>query len=492
MWVNASVALKERGVYAASTPISALRSKLRLERHEHSAFPLSIMMWAILFIFALAALVALHLWWRSKLRAEQSLAARRLAELREETERTTTQSNLQRETVFDNMAEGLVLLDEDGRIQLANPAFSRLLGVSHDVRGRSLLEAARLPELAELFKKSDALVYAQGAATPTTAERFPLSPAEGERAGVRGNRGDSGTAEMRPGEPGRASAAEMVHAALELRVPGFTERWLEINASAVSNRNNGHWTVVVFHDVTRLKKAERTRQEFVANVSHELRTPLSLIKGCAETLIDGAKSDPNMAPKFLRTIDRNADRLRLLVEDLLVISELESGRIKLNLQPVPLRPAAEKVVTDFAARAQTRQIRLVNEVSIVLAHADPNRVEQVLGNLVDNAIKYGRPGGAVVIGTRESRAAAPPASGGQPQIEVFVRDDGPGLPPEARDRVFERFYRVDKARSREQGGTGLGLAIVKHIVQSHGGKVWVQSELGHGATFSFTLPLASL
>ncbi|PWU20373.1 MAG: PAS domain-containing sensor histidine kinase [Verrucomicrobia bacterium] len=417
-------------------------------------------MWLILAILALGALLAVHLWWRSRFRQEQASAARRLAELREQTERNAIQSNLQRETVFNNMAEGLVLLDEDGHIQLANPAFSSLFGLSQEVRGRSLLEAARLPELAELLKNAHESSH----------------------------------------EPSRNNGGDVGHAALELRVPGFTERWLEINASAVSNRSAGNWTVVVFHDVTRLKKAERTRQEFVANVSHELRTPLSLIKGCAETLIDGAKNDPNVAPKFLRTIDRNADRLRLLVEDLLIISELESGRIRLNLQPVPLRPSAEKVISDYASRAKTRQIRLVNEVGVLLAHADPNRVEQVLGNLVDNAIKYGRIGGTVVIGTRESRIDVPrapneqrasPTSEPSPQIEVYVRDDGPGLPPQALDRVFERFYRVDKARSREQGGTGLGLAIVKHIVQSHGGKVSVKSDLGHGATFSFTLPLYS-
>jgi two-component system phosphate regulon sensor histidine kinase PhoR len=158
---------------------------------------------------------------------------------------------------------------------------------------------------------------------------------------------------------------------------------------------------------------------------------------------------------------------------------LESGRVKLNLQSVPLKELTEKVVVDFKSRADAREMLLSNEVPELSARADADRVEQVLCNLIDNAIKYGRTQGKVIVSARPIPGA---------QVEVSVRDDGPGIPPESLERVFERFYRVDKARSREQGGTGLGLSIVKHIVQNHGGRAWVKSELGHGAIFNFTLP----
>ena len=266
----------------------------------------------------------------------------------------------------------------------------------------------------------------------------------------------------------------------ELKLPPPNERWLQVNGAAIFNGDGRrHGTILVFHDLARLKKLERTREEFVANVSHELRTPLSLITGYVETLLDGAKDSPEVAVRFLQTIERNAERLKLLIEDLLVISELESGRVKLSPQAVALRPAVEKVFEDFKSRAADKGARFANLTPELSVRADPDRLEQVLGNLVDNAIKYGRAGGTVSVGGRL-------VEGGQ--VEMFVQDDGPGIPPEALERVFERFYRVDKARSREQGGTGLGLSIVKHIVQSQGGRVWANSELGHGASFHFTLP----
>jgi len=263
-------------------------------------------------------------------------------------------------------------------------------------------------------------------------------------------------------------------------LPSEPEQWLQLNVAAITSVDRRRLgTILVFHELTRMKQLERIRQEFVANVSHELRTPLSHVKGYVETLLSGAKDDPAVTTRFLQTIERNAGRLQLLIEDLLTISELESGRVKLNFQTLSLRKIAYKLCEDFKTRAAARTITLVNEVPEFLVRADASRVEQVLSNLLDNAIKYGRPGERVTLGARASGAT---------EVEVFVQDDGPGLPPEALERVFERFYRVDKARSREQGGTGLGLAIVKHIVQSHGGRVWAQSEPGRGATFFFTLP----
>ena len=266
----------------------------------------------------------------------------------------------------------------------------------------------------------------------------------------------------------------------ELKLPELSGRWLRVNAAVISNSaGEREGTILVFHDVTRLKQLERTREDFVANVSHELRTPLSLIKGYVETLLDGARNDPAIAERFLKIIERNTQRLDLLIQDLLTISALESGRMKLNLQPVELRPLVEKIFSDLHSHAESRGVKLIIDLPELTAQADAHRLEQVLANLVDNAIKYGRAQGIVIVGGR---------NGDDGDLEISVQDDGPGIPPEALDRVFERFYRVDKARSRDQGGTGLGLSIVKHIIQNHGGKVWAKSEPGKGTIFFFTLP----
>lgn len=385
--------------------------------------------WPILTILLLATLAALHFWWRRKLARMTDTLRAEITELKNEQHRRAAELRNQQETLFDSMAEGLVLLDENGRIQLANRAFEKLFGVNGSVRGKTIMEALRLHDLAALVERL---------------------PAEGKILEE------------------------------EMRLPGLDERWIEVNAVALPH-GDGRLprAILVVHDLTRIKKLERTREEFVANVSHELRTPLSLIKGYAETLLGGAKDNPEVAAKFLHTIDRNAERLKLLIEDLLTISELESGRVRLNLQRVSLRALVEKVFTDFRSRADAKKVTLLNESPDLAARADAGRLDQVLCNLVENAIKYGRVEGHVTVGARPQ---------GDDQLEIFVRDDGPGIPSDAIARVFERFYRVDKARSREQGGTGLGLAIVKHIVLSHGGTVWAESDLGKGATFFFTIP----
>jgi two-component system phosphate regulon sensor histidine kinase PhoR len=270
---------------------------------------------------------------------------------------------------------------------------------------------------------------------------------------------------------------------VELELPGVNGGWLQFNAAAMLDREGTQrGSILVFHDLTRLRQLENTRQEFVANVSHELRTPLSLIKGFVETLLDGAKDDPELAGRFLRTIEKHTDRLTYLIEDLLTISRLESGQIVMNLHEVELRQEAAKVIEDLQARATGKSARLQNEVPAELtARADTDRLQQVLFNLIENAIKYGRTEGTVVIGGKRDEAG---------KVELWVQDNGPGIPADAKERVFERFYRVDRARSRETGGTGLGLSIVKHIVQAHGGEVWLKSELGQGATFYFTLPVS--
>ena len=221
----------------------------------------------------------------------------------------------------------------------------------------------------------------------------------------------------------------------------------------------------------------------MANVSHELRTPLSLIKSATETLLEGAKDDAAALSRFLQIIDKHANRLALLIDDLLLLSTLDSGGLRMNKQPVPLRDTVQDAIDDLQPRAHARDVTLVNAVpGSLLGLVDNDRMRQVISNLLDNAIKYGRAGGRAAI---EGRVLP------NGRIEIMVVDDGPGIPKESQERIFERFYRVDKARSREQGGTGLGLAIVKHVVQAHGGDVRLESEPGTGAAFIVTLPAAT-
>jgi len=371
--------------------------------------------------------------WRAR-RATADLARQLERERAEKAALTARQEQLaaeaqaQRATLIHSMGEGVLILDHHGRIQMFNQAFARLFQVRDDALGRSVLEALRSHELDELVRRTR--------------------------------------------ESGRVFGAE-----LELRGP--EPRSLQINAAGLGP-GSAQGMILVFHDLTRLRQLENLRKDFVANVSHELRTPLSLIKGCVETLLDGTGDDPEQARRFLQIIARHTNRLTCLIEDLLTLSRLESGTALLSPSPTDLRALGDRTAEDLAARAAERGTRPENEVPAGLtASADAERVLQVLFNLVDNAIKYGRPQGRVVIGGRAVD---------EEFVELWVRDDGPGLPREALGRVFERFYRVDRNRSREQGGTGLGLAIVKHIVQSHGGEVRVESEPGQGATFYFTLP----
>jgi two-component system phosphate regulon sensor histidine kinase PhoR len=389
------------------------------------------MTWLVLFILALIAAIALHFWWRKKFRRQQLQVQFDIEDFQRRQKQTTIEGQAQQQVLFNSMLEGLLLLDRNRRIYLANRAFKNLFGIKTELRGKTVMEALRVHELAELVERAE-------------TEKQVLD--------------------------------------YELKLPDLSERWLQVNAAVISNSTGEReGTILVFHDLTRLKQLERTREEFVANVSHELRTPLSLIKGYVETLLDGARSNPEVAERFLKIIERNTQRLDLLIQDLLTISALESERIKLNLQPVELRSLVEKIFSDLKPPATNKNVELFNQLPELTATADVNRLEQVLANLVDNAIKYGRAQGHVTVGGKKLDDG---------KLEIFVQDDGPGIPAESLDRVFERFYRVDKARSRDQGGTGLGLSIVKHIVQAHGGEVWVKSELGKGATFFFTLPAA--
>lgn len=369
---------------------------------------------------------------RETLSQEEQRRLRELDAQREKFETTQRAERARVEAMLDAMIEGLVVVDANRHLVLANRAAEGMFGFSRMMAGGTTLETLRHHEVAAI-------------ATRATTATQPIE--------------------------------------LELRLDRPPARVLQISAVALHDRT-GTTTgaVLVFHDVTRLRQLESIRQDFVANVSHELRTPLSLIKTAAETLIDGGKDDPAVTARFLEIIDKHANRLTRLLDDLLLLSRLDSGRVELQLEPLPLRNAVQETFDDAEMIARSREVVLVNEVpEALVARADPMRIREVLGNLVENAIKYGRLKGHVGVSARR-------LGGGR--IEVAVRDDGPGIPAEALQRVFERFYRVDKARSREQGGTGLGLSIVKNVVQAHGGDVRVESEPGHGATFYFTLPAA--
>ena len=355
-----------------------------------------------------------------------------LAQERSSRAESQAAENARQQALFENMLEGVLLLDASGRVQFTNTACRRFFDLEADVRGRTLLEAFRCNDLSAMAAEA--------------------------------------------GKAGRVNGKE-----LELE-GGSEARLLQVNAVAlVGPEGRADGVLMVLHDATRLRQLERTRREFVANVSHELRTPLSLIKGSVETLLDGAVSQPAIASKFLDIIDRHCDRLTYLIEDLLTLSRLESGQLAINYDTVPLRGHVTEVFHDFHRKAEDRGVQLINDVPLGLhARADSDRLDQVLSNLIDNAIKYGRPGGTVRIEGREVP--------GSDLIEMAVADDGPGIPTEAAERVFERFYRVDTARSREQGGTGLGLSIVKHIIQAHGGEVRLETAPAKGAAFRFTLP----
>ncbi|MFB3815707.1 MAG: sensor histidine kinase [Terriglobales bacterium] len=239
--------------------------------------------------------------------------------------------------------------------------------------------------------------------------------------------------------------------------------------------------VAVLHDLTDIERTEKTRRDFIANVSHELRTPLTSVQGYAETLLDSPAADDPHTREFLDIILKNAARMARLTEDLLVLARVESGERQFAFRPVHAADLLNDAVQTFGPAAHAAGMELaVQPPPEDAVTADPEAIHQVLSNLVHNAISYARSGGRIVIGAKPNGDA----------LEFYVRDFGPGIASEHLPRLFERFYRVDKARSRESGGTGLGLAIVKHVVRAHGGDVRAESSLGHGSTFYFTLPLA--
>jgi two-component system, OmpR family, phosphate regulon sensor histidine kinase PhoR len=248
----------------------------------------------------------------------------------------------------------------------------------------------------------------------------------------------------------------------------------------LDDREKTRGAIGVFFDITRLERLERVRQEFLSNVSHELRTPLTAILAFVETLEDGAINDSENNERFLSVIRKNAERMRNLIDDILELSAIEAGNIPVEVTQVRLHSVVRDVVTALGSRADARRIRLFNEVDAeAIVFADARRVEQMVTNLVDNGIKFNHEGGSVIISHEK---------GENGRDRITVKDTGDGIPPEHIKRIFERFYRIDRARSREMGGTGLGLAIVKHLARAHGGEVSVQSAPGQGSTFIIELP----
>ena len=342
-------------------------------------------------------------------------------------ERISSEKN-RLDAILAGMGEGVMVTDQQGVVTLVNPAFGTMFGSGTQMLGRQLLEISRHPDL-----------YA--ACREVLAERKERHQ-EIQLAGGR---------------------AMLVH-------------WVPLlEAGALRG------VVAVFHDISALKNVERIRRDFVANVSHELRTPVTVIKGYAETLLSNALEDePERRERFLGIIQSHADRLSSLIADLLTLSELESGELSMQPEELQLEGVLRHALLLMEQRGEEKEVTVESRVAAGAAcvKADRSRLDQVLINLLDNAVKYSGQGGKVVVQAVEDGE----------MVRVSVRDSGIGIPQQDLPRLFERFYRVDEARSRDQGGTGLGLSIVKHIVQAHGGSISVESTPGEGTVFSFTLP----
>lgn len=336
-------------------------------------------------------------------------------------------------TIMDNMAEGLLLVEAGGNVTMANRAAAELLGVKdRELVGRALWESVRLPEVDDLLASMEKLE-----------------------------------------EPRRVWFEDRTH--------GAQRRVLQVVATPLFDTANGkQHAVLLVSDATEDQKLLEMRQDFVANVSHELKTPLTSISAYVETLLDGAAGDESVRIPFLRKIQVNATRLSKLVSDILNLSRLESGVGDESRQQLDLNALAQACINKHreAAEAKGVQLSLLRAPQPVIALVNEEDMTEALDNLVVNAISYTPQGGKVEVAARRTDAG----------LQLEVKDTGCGIPAEALPRVFERFYRVDKARSRDLGGTGLGLAIVKHVAIKHGGRVDAESEVGKGSTFRISLP----
>ena len=361
-----------------------------------------------------------------------SVKLERLALEQDRLRRSAEDEKFNLRTILSSMEEGVMIVDARHVLRLVNPSFMRLFSLGASPLGQTVLHTLREAAFEETV--SAALTTAE----PQTQEIL-----------------------LTGSQPPRTFA---VHA-VPMRDSSGLQRVLTI-----------------FRDVSRLKQLEEVRREFVANVSHELRTPLSIFHGYVETLLDNPDLPRSELKAILEILEKHTFRLNALVQDLLILARLESRQEVLQLEPIDLAECVTDIATDWAKKAAEKSITITREIAANLPPigADPLRFEQVLNNLLDNAIKYTKAGGSVRI------AAA--AEDGE-WIELHVEDTGVGIPPTDVPHIFERFYRADKARSREQGGTGLGLSIVKHIVQSHGGCVRAESTYGKGTAVILRWPV---
>jgi two-component system, OmpR family, phosphate regulon sensor histidine kinase PhoR len=362
------------------------------------------------------------------------LALEKLTDHRRELEQRVREGDLSVQAVFGAMLDGLVVVDDLRRVRLMNREFRRVFGLEETPAGGTLLELIRHASVDRLVMEA-----------------------------------------IRGGQPMRES----------IQLSGGTSEARELEVSAVPLGENSpkmEGAVVLFRDVTHLRQVEEMRRDFVANVSHELRTPLSIFRGYLETLLDDPHQPPGELLRILEIIERHSDRLNALVEDVLSLARLESPGAQLDLTEVDLPDLLHSIMRDWEKRFAAKQLKshLNFPGNLPLLQADENRLQEVIYNLLDNAVKYSKPGGTVFL-------RAEPAGD---SVRISVADQGVGIPEADLPRIFERFYRSDKARSRELGGTGLGLSIVKHIVQLHRGTVEAESELGKGTTISVVIPIA--
>ncbi len=358
--------------------------------------------------------------------------ARAFAELAERIQQRVDQLESEKsrlEVILESITEAILVVDRDGRVVLANKALANLFDLEPPLEGLLTVEVVRYAAI-------------QDALTGCLAE-------------------------------GRSRE-------MEVELTGTPECHLDIQVAPVLEGSECIGAVAVLYDITRLRQLERMRRDFVANVSHELCTPLTAIKGYAEILSDGALDDRETARRFTGIIENHADRLTRLLGDLLDLSRLESDQLEVELAPCELKPLADTSVGSISQAAAQKQIAIHCDIPpAVKVICDPKLIEHALINLLDNAVKYTPAGGKVHLGARPVE--------GSDRWTIYVEDTGIGIPSEDLGRIFERFYRVDKGRSRSLGGTGLGLSIVRHIAEAHGEQVSVQSKLGAGTTFSFEL-----
>lgn len=340
-----------------------------------------------------------------------------------------TWQNQHLSAILNSMIEGVIVIDKGARIVSLNPTIEKIFGVScKDAENKLFLEAVRNNDLSEVV--NDVLQSAR-------------------------------------------------HISRELTLVWPVQRIFEVNATPIFEKTQVNGCLVVIHDITQIRKLETMRRDFVANVSHELKTPLTSIKGFVETLLEGAMDDQEHGRQFLKIIQNHSDRLNSLINDLLDLSSMESRDISLRKEDFDLKELVQEVVSGFTSQFKKKNIEISNGLPVsLIVRADRNRVEQVITNLLDNALKFNKDGGSIKIYADDI----------QNVLKVFVEDTGIGIPAKDIPRIFERFYRVDKARSREMGGTGLGLSIVKHIAELHGGSVGVESIEGLGSKFWFTIP----